>query len=172
MLENRSLKINLIYFFTALLSVFILDQVSKQLAVYFLKSHQPISYLWGIFVFIYAENRGAWGGFGENFAAIWRDIFLTWGPFLLLCGLFIYIWIHRKEMNTKEHLGFGLIVGGGFGNLVDRFAYGYVVDFMYIGYGPIGTNIFNVADMLILTGVGFAMWGNYRKTHLAQETLK
>ncbi len=44
-------------------------------------------------------------------------------------------------------VGFGLLVGGGLGNLVDRARLGLVTDF--IRSGP---NAFNVADIAIFTG--------------------
>jgi signal peptidase II len=44
-------------------------------------------------------------------------------------------------------VGFGLLIGGGLGNLVDRFRLGYVTDFILHG-----NNAFNLADVSILAG--------------------
>jgi signal peptidase II len=47
-----------------------------------------------------------------------------------------------------------LICGGGVGNLADRVRYhGYVTDFLNVGIGPVGTGIFNMADVALMTGM-------------------
>lgn len=49
---------------------------------------------------------------------------------------------------------YGLVIAGGLGNLIDRAAHGYVVDFLWVGIpNVIGTNIFNIADIAIMIGV-------------------
>jgi signal peptidase II len=50
-------------------------------------------------------------------------------------------------------LTLGLILGGAFGNLIDRVRLGYVVDFIQIGWFP----IFNVADSAITVGAALLM---------------
>jgi signal peptidase II len=46
------------------------------------------------------------------------------------------------------------VIAGGLGNLIDRAAHGYVVDFLWVGIpNVIGTNIFNIADVAIMIGV-------------------
>jgi signal peptidase II len=47
-------------------------------------------------------------------------------------------------------VGFALIVGGGLGNIVDRLARGYVVDFIHVRGWP----VFNVADIAVVVGMG------------------
>ncbi len=42
--------------------------------------------------------------------------------------------------------------GGGIGNLIDRWAYGYSRDFLNVGFGPLRTGIFNVADVALMAG--------------------
>ena len=51
-------------------------------------------------------------------------------------------------------IGVALFVAGGASNLVDRIAYGMVIDFMNVGVGPVRTGIFNVADVAIMLGAG------------------
>ena len=46
-----------------------------------------------------------------------------------------------------------MIVGGGISNLVDRFIYGYVIDFFSFG----SFAIFNIADVGITLGCVFLM---------------
>jgi signal peptidase II len=47
-------------------------------------------------------------------------------------------------------IAFGAIVGGAFGNIIDRFHYSFVVDFIDLRWWP----VFNVADSCITIGVG------------------
>ncbi|HKV43221.1 MAG TPA: signal peptidase II [bacterium] len=46
--------------------------------------------------------------------------------------------------------GFGLIVGGAFGNVFDRLRFGYVIDYVDVHVWP----VFNVADAAIVVGAG------------------
>lgn len=53
----------------------------------------------------------------------------------------------RSRARLPLAIGFGLLVGGGFGNLVDRWRLGLVTDFIRTGEGA-----FNVADIAIFAG--------------------
>ncbi len=132
----------------------LLDQLSKQWATQNLKHlTHPLSYFDNLVRLQYAINPGAWGGMGGMLPETMRKIVFT-----VLVGIFLAIltwYILSKEHPKMLTIGLSFILAGGLGNLIDRALYGYVVDFMYIGYDPIGwlhTNIFNVADMAIMAG--------------------
>ena len=127
------------------------DQVTKQIAIATLKDSSPVTYFFGIVKFVYAENTGAFGSLGSDWSEVPRWIFLKVLPLVALVGILIYI-IRNQLIPRFELIALALIVGGGLGNMIDRFLFGYVVDFLYIGYGPVGTNIFNIADVLIVIG--------------------
>ena len=55
-----------------------------------------------------------------------------------------------------------LFAAGGASNLVDRIAYGSVIDFMNLGIGSLRTGIFNVADMAIMLGAGILALEGWR----------
>src|SRR5438876_11951198 len=60
----------------------------------------------------------------------------------------------------------GMQLGGAFGNLLDRIAQGYVVDFVDVGLGDIRFWAFNVADSSIVVGifvVTIALWYEERR---------
>ncbi|MBX3192598.1 MAG: signal peptidase II [Labilithrix sp.] len=62
----------------------------------------------------------------------------------------VVAWIAtRKRASIAHHAGFGLVVAGALGNLVDRIARGYVVDFIHVSRWP----VFNVADVAVVAGV-------------------
>ncbi|HLD71521.1 MAG TPA: signal peptidase II [Candidatus Peribacteraceae bacterium] len=67
--------------------------------------------------------------------------------FVALILVCIAAW--RSAKIKLSGIGFGLIVGGAFANIVDRFQDGLVTDFFQVGTFP----IFNVADSCITIGV-------------------
>jgi signal peptidase II len=71
---------------------------------------------------------------------------------LAILGLIVVLGVlgflaHRRALRPIVLLGFGLLVGGGLGNLVDRMRHGYVTDFILRGDGA-----FNIADVAVYTG--------------------
>lgn len=90
------------------------------------------------------NTGGAWGIFSGNTAAL--------GVFsLVVCALLLgyYVW-QRREVNMLQTIGIGLIVAGGIGNVIDRFAQGYVVDFIEFSFFDFP--VFNVADIGVTCG--------------------
>jgi signal peptidase II len=63
----------------------------------------------------------------------------------------------RKRASGAQHVGFALVLAGALGNVVDRAARGYVVDFIHVTRWP----VFNVADIAVVAGailLGLAAW--------------
>ncbi len=128
-----------------------LDQLSKQWAIDNLKGGPVRYYFNGLLQFLYATNEGAFGSLGSNLAPTVRFWVLTVAPIAFLVGFAVHVLLN-SQYSKYELWAFSFLVGGGVGNLIDRARFQYVVDFMYIGTGKIGTNIFNIADMIIVTG--------------------
>ncbi|WP_309386150.1 signal peptidase II [Cerasicoccus frondis] len=66
------------------------------------------------------------------------------------------IYFFRKQLELHRGLLqiiFGLLIGGIVGNMIDRFAYGHVVDFLDFHFGSYRYPAFNVADCGITIGV-------------------
>jgi len=59
----------------------------------------------------------------------------------------------RSAQRVMEQIGFGLILGGGLANIIDRAIDGYVTDMIQVGGFP----IFNLADVFINIGVGLLL---------------
>jgi len=149
-----SVKNKIIFFFSVQLVFVALDQWSKAWAVEALKGSYPRRYFFGIFQLTYAENTGAWGNLGGDWGEPYRSLFLIYLPIGVLV-LFAIFSLFSKKINNTEFWAYAFIVSGGAGNLIDRVRFGYVVDFMYAGIKrPFETNIFNVADVVIMTGFG------------------
>ncbi|MEB3159968.1 MAG: signal peptidase II, partial [Synechocystis sp.] len=59
-----------------------------------------------------------------------------------------------------EQLGYGCILAGAFGNGIDRFALGHVVDFF--DFRLINFPIFNMADVFINIGIACLLLASFR----------
>ncbi len=152
--KQISIRNKILFFFSVQFVFIALDQWSKTWAVQTLKGSFPRHYFYGTFKLMYAENTGAWGNLGGNWGEPYKSLFLIYLPIavLVIFGLFS---LFSKKLNNTEFWAYSLIVSGGAGNLIDRVRFGYVVDFLYAGIKrPFETNIFNVADVVIMTGFG------------------
>ena len=64
----------------------------------------------------------------------------------------LVFWIRAREGGRLATLGFGLIVGGAVGNIIDRLVNGYVVDFLVLRFGDRDLFVFNLADTALTLG--------------------
>mgnify|MGYP001027454128 FL=1 len=71
---------------------------------------------------------------------------------LLLAGVCAYLWF-GAALARVEYLCFGLIVGGGASNILDRWVYGSVIDFINVQGIPFWHYVFNPADVMIHLGI-------------------
>ncbi|NHQ60173.1 signal peptidase II [Chlorobium sp. BLA1] len=142
-------------FLSLILLVITADQLTKKLAVTLLRdSAQTFTIIPNLFSLTYAENKGV--AFGVEFAPPAVLLLLTG----LITATVVFYVIRSKNRSPLFLLSFGLIVGGGIGNMIDRVSIGHVIDFIYFDlyHGNIfGTwvslwPIFNVADSAITTG--------------------
>jgi signal peptidase II len=128
------------------------DQGTKRLAEHTLKDRGPVSYINGCVQFFYAENTGAFGSLGAHWPGPVKLVAFVILPILILGAVAVSA-VRSRIIDWPRTIGSALIVGGGMGNIIDRLASGYVVDFMYLHLGRIGTNVFNVADLAVMAGV-------------------
>ena len=123
-----------------------LDQLTKLLAVKFLLPVNTHPIIEGVIHLTYHENRGAaFGILSEH-----RWVFLSVST-VMIVGLLIYLYMGKCE-NMLYGVSISMIIGGGIGNMIDRLALGYVVDF--IDFRLINFAIFNGADSFVCVGAG------------------
>ncbi len=124
----------------------IFDQVTKYLVVQNFAALGDTLPLWNnVFHFTYVINTGAAFSFFRGQVEILRWISLIVSLFLI-----IFIW-YTPRLTLLEQLGYGLILSGAIGNGIDRFLFGYVVDFL--DFRLINFPVFNLADVAINIGV-------------------
>ncbi len=66
------------------------------------------------------------------------------------------VWLWQAERMAVA-LALGAVAGGAVGNVIDRIAYGAVVDFLHAHAGGWSWYVFNVADAAIVCGVGLLL---------------
>lgn len=145
----------IIFILLILLISIVSDQVTKKIAFENLAGINEISFFHGTFVLRYAENTGAFLGLGSAISESLRFWVFSVSVAVFLLFMLLYM-IFSKAFTFYQTMALAAIIGGGIGNLIDRFQYnGRVVDFMNLGIGPVRTGIFNVADLFITFGAIF-----------------
>ncbi|UPA22566.1 signal peptidase II [Candidatus Peribacteria bacterium] len=92
-----------------------------------------------------AHNSGV--AFGLRLPSGWQEAVII-GALFFVCVL-----AYKTKKTLASSLGYGLIVGGALGNVLDRLRDGVVTDFFQVGSFP----IFNIADSCITIGVLFLL---------------
>lgn len=139
---------NLHWLWLAIL-VIVLDQATKYLAMQHLSLYEPKK-ITDFFNLILAFNTGAAFSFLGNAGGWQRWLFLGIS-FIVSIGIIVYL--PRSNPNKiLLNLGLALILGGAIGNLIDRFALGYVIDFLDFYIGDYHWPAFNIADSAITMG--------------------
>ena len=137
--------LQIVYFILAAVLVGI-DQVTKLWASSQLGKAGKVLELWpGVFEFRYSENTGVAFSLLEG----QRWLFI---PLTLITSVLIAVMLVRSPMRRRFFFSFpcALILAGGIGNLMDRVAYGFVIDFLYVRL--IDFPIFNFADCCVVVG--------------------
>lgn len=133
-------------------AIFALDQALKYLVVHVLQLDRVRE----IDVFPpWLNLRMAWNQ-GVNFGLMASDQdFMRWvliGIAFVIC-IWVWIWVWRAALGRLARISAGMLIGGALGNVVDRFLYGAVADFLNMSL-PNWQNpySFNVADIAIFAG--------------------
>ena len=135
----------------------VIDLVTKNIAQANLQFKPSITYLGGFIKLIYAENTGGMLSFGSTIPEFLKIIVFQYLVLALLLFLLGYI-VYKDDLTKIQTTAFLLFLGGGFGNLIDRFFNdGKVIDFILLKAFGLHTGIFNLADMYVTTGVGLIL---------------
>lgn len=133
----------------ALLTVFLvvfLDRVTKNFFSDILSLGESFPLIRGVLHMTLVHNTGIAFGLFRDQGVVFIII-----PIIAIALLIYNIYYYRRYENQISELyiiGFSLILGGAFGNLVDRVLYGHVIDFIDLMIWP----VFNIADSAITIG--------------------
>ena len=120
-----------------------IDQISKLLALNYLKDIRSIPIIQNVFHLTYVENRGAAFGMFQNNQIIFIIV-------ALVASIYGLYYLHTKKVDTVGKVGILLIISGAIGNLIDRVRLGFVVD--YFDFRIIWEYVFNIADIFVVLG--------------------
>ena len=128
----------------------VLDQLSKLAVAGSMQLYQSIKVL-PYFNLTYVHNTGAAFSFLSD-AGGWQRWFFA--GLAVIISAVIAVWLAKlKPHETLLAAALSLVLGGAIGNLIDRLAYGYVIDFLDVYYQSWHWPAFNIADSAITLGV-------------------
>ena len=129
--------------------VVLLDQYTKGLASSELAYARPVE-IFSWFNLTLQHNTGAAFSFLSD-AGGWQRWFFTVIALVISIGLAIWLYVAPRSQWLLS-LSLALILGGAIGNVWDRMALGYVVDFISVHYENHYFPAFNIADSAITIG--------------------
>lgn len=112
------------------------------------------------FNLVLAHNSGAAFSF-LNDAGGWQRWMFS--AIALVAAVWIVRLLRQHAQQTLFCLALALVLGGALGNLIDRVAYAYVVDFLDFYWGNQHFPAFNLADSAISVGAALLLLDSFRK---------
>jgi signal peptidase II len=132
----------------------LLDQASKLAVDGSMQLFESIPLL-PYFNLTYVHNTGAAFSFLSDAGGWQRWLF---AGLAVVMSSIIGLWLVRlKQHETLMAVALALVLGGAIGNLIDRVAYGYVIDFLDVYYQDWHWPAFNIADSAICVGVALML---------------
>jgi signal peptidase II len=131
--------------------IIVLDQVTKLAVRSTIPLYAKRSIIPNLLDFTHVQNTGA--AFGVLNAAEFP--FKSFVMIVVAALALIAISLYARQLGHEERLsryGLAFILGGAFGNLIDRAIYSHVVDFVDVYWGSAHFWAFNVADAAITIG--------------------
>ena len=153
--------------------VILLDLWTKHLILQNFMLHETREIIPGLFQLVYVQNTGAAFGLGARAASPLVPLLLNVGAIIVFFIVVVYS-LRTALSDRLLQTGLHLILGGAVGNLIDRFRFGWVVDFLdvYVTFGGREHHwpAFNVADSAISIGIALLFLDMLRKPANAAET--
>jgi signal peptidase II len=129
-----------------------LDQLTKWVLKRSLDLHEYRPLVDGFLSLSHVRNRGAAFGILSEAGLPYQGVLLSAVSLVALGAIAVY-WFRLPPQARLPRLALALVLGGAFGNLIDRVRYGYVVDFVHVYFRQYVWPDFNLADSAISIGV-------------------
>ncbi len=143
------------------IALIFLDQLSKILVVNTMEFQSTIV-VTEYFSWHHVRNYGAAFSFLSDQGG-WQQYFFISLSFV--ASIALIIWMKKIALTQKfELLGLSFVLSGAVGNLIDRTAYGFVIDFIDLHYQDFYWPVFNVADIAISLGVAVLLFSEFKKS--------
>ncbi len=159
---------------TAVCVLFVIaDQTSKTIIKALLAPNGRVPIINGVFDLNYAENTGMAFGMLQNMEPAWIRTPLFTAITVIALIIIVHLLSQTPERSFRLPIGLGLILSGAFGNLIDRFRWGVVVDFIRVKVWPPANfywPTFNLADTFITLGIVLLLLDTiFAREELAEE---
>jgi signal peptidase II len=142
------MKKNIFYYLSFFIIIFIIDRISKYYILSFLSNsslkisrYLSLSLIW---------NRGVSWGFLHTKSQFGFCVVTA----LVISIIILFSFFTYQELKENKCIWFHtLVLTGALSNLIDRFIYGGVVDFIDLHYASLYWPTFNIADIYVVIGV-------------------
>ena len=158
-----------IHYLLISIAIIVLDIWTKSLVLKRIDLHEAIPVIPNFFRLVHVRNTGAAFGIGANAASKLVPLLLNVGAIAVFLVVVVYA-LRTAVTDRVLQTGLHLILGGAIGNLLDRFRFGYVVDFLDVYVGSHHWPAFNVADSAICIGIALLFFDMRKKPETETET--
>jgi signal peptidase II len=144
-------------------AIIIVDRLTKLFFLDLLSYGESLPVIRNIFHFTLIHNTGIAFGLFKNHGFVFIIV-----PVIAAVLLVFNIYYYKQNdeaLHRSYIVGFSLILGGAIGNLIDRIAFGYVIDFIDFRIWP----VFNVADSAITIGAIIVAIKCFQLSHKTSE---
>jgi signal peptidase II len=132
-------------------TIVVVDQITKFAVKATIPLYEKVVVIPNLLDLTHVQNSGAAFGLLNAADFPYKSAVMIGIATLALVAISLY----ARQLGAHERLsryGLALILGGAFGNLIDRAIAGYVVDFVDVYWGEVHFWAFNVADAAITVG--------------------
>jgi signal peptidase II len=99
---------------------------------------------------------------GVAFSLLWgfdeRFLLILTSGITCLVGIMAY---RTREEEWVSRLSYGMIMSGALGNIIDRYTYGHVIDYVLFHGQNWSFAVFNLADAFISLGAALLIFGEF-----------
>lgn len=161
LMNNKTQTPNALVWLALSTVLILLDQWTKHMATTNLVMGESVSFIDGFWSWTLAHNTGAAFSFLAN-SGEWAHWFFV--AMKIAVSLVLAVLLFRMPRSRwKDALPYALIIAGALGNLVDRFRFGFVVDFIEWYYKDYHWPVFNIADSCIVAGAALLIMFSFGK---------
>ncbi|AYM61183.1 signal peptidase II [Agrobacterium fabrum] len=149
--------------FTLIAAALVLDQIVKQLVEAYLPLQEMVPV--APFLALYRTyNLGVAFSMLEDMHG-WFIVSMR----LVIVVFVLWLWRKTAADRTFAHLGFAFIIAGAAGNLLDRFFYGHVIDYILFHMQTWSFAVFNLADSFITIGAACVILDEFLHARAAKK---
>jgi signal peptidase II len=152
-------KVGLIHWLILATVIIVLDQITKLWITKSFVYGESVA-VTDFFNLVLVHNSGAAFSLLSNAGGWQRWLF---SAIAVIASVWIILLLRKHKQEKLFCFALTLILGGALGNLIDRAAYGYVVDFLDFYWNSYHFPAFNIADSAVTCGAGLLLWESFIK---------